>query len=296
MDLTRATIAAVDSTGQLDEVLGLDEHLEDALWRFDSAQAPAVDAAGGVIVAGMGGSASGGRLAIGALGARLTRPMCVADGYALPGWAGPRRWSSPRGIRATPRRPCRPTTTRRRAAARGSWPRRAGRWPRGRARTACRSCRSRAASSRGRRSATRSSARWRRRRSPGAAPSVRDEVEAAAALVGELVAEWGPDAPRGLAREVDRALAARHRPDDRRAPSWPRRRRIAGSPSSTRTPSCPRSPRRCRSPSHNEVVGWAAAGRSAGSRTSRWRTRRRIRATCCAPSWRRRSPRRAPRR
>jgi glucose/mannose-6-phosphate isomerase len=67
--------------------LGL--HLRDALWRVESAGLPAVDAPGGVIVAGMGGSAVGGRLALGAIGARLRRPLAVADGYALPGWAGP---------------------------------------------------------------------------------------------------------------------------------------------------------------------------------------------------------------
>jgi glucose/mannose-6-phosphate isomerase len=88
MTLDRETIAAVDSTGQLDEVLGLSEHLEDALWRVDSAQARPVDATGGVIVAGMGGSAAGGRLAIAALGSRLRRPLVVADGYTLPGWVG----------------------------------------------------------------------------------------------------------------------------------------------------------------------------------------------------------------
>jgi glucose/mannose-6-phosphate isomerase len=80
---------AKDSTGQLDEVLGLPEHLRDALWRVDSSQARPVDATGGVIIAGMGGSASGGRLAQGAIGPRLTRPLVVSDGYALPGWAGP---------------------------------------------------------------------------------------------------------------------------------------------------------------------------------------------------------------
>ena len=37
----------------------------------------------------MGGSAVGGRLAEGALGSRLRRPLVVADGYALPAWAGP---------------------------------------------------------------------------------------------------------------------------------------------------------------------------------------------------------------
>src|SRR3954469_15525335 len=87
--LTHDAISSVDSTGQLGEVLGLAEHLEDALWRGDSAQASPVDATGGVIIAGMGGSASGGRLAMGALGSRLVRPLVVADGYALPGWAGP---------------------------------------------------------------------------------------------------------------------------------------------------------------------------------------------------------------
>jgi glucose/mannose-6-phosphate isomerase len=79
----------LDSTGQLDEVLGTAEHLRDALWRVDSSGARPVDASGGVIVAGMGGSASGARLAQGAIGPRLERPLVVSDGYALPGWAGP---------------------------------------------------------------------------------------------------------------------------------------------------------------------------------------------------------------
>ena len=70
---------ALDSTGQLDEVLGLAEHLRDALWRVDSSGARPVDATGGVIVAGMGGSASGARLAQGALGPRLTRPLAVSE-------------------------------------------------------------------------------------------------------------------------------------------------------------------------------------------------------------------------
>src|SRR3954471_11821409 len=87
--LTADAIGAIDSTGQLDEVLGLAEHLRDALWRGDSAAAQPVDAPGGLIVAGMGGSAAGARLAIAALGPRLTRPLVVSDGYSLPGWAGP---------------------------------------------------------------------------------------------------------------------------------------------------------------------------------------------------------------
>ena len=82
-------IGAVDSTGQMGEALGLAEHLRDALWRVESAQAAPVDAPGGLIVAGMGGSAAGGRLARAVLGPRLQRPFVVADDYALPGWAGP---------------------------------------------------------------------------------------------------------------------------------------------------------------------------------------------------------------
>jgi hypothetical protein len=60
--LDRAAVAAVDSTGQADEILDLYEHLEDAVWRVQSAGLAPVDAAGGLIVAGMGGSAVGGRL------------------------------------------------------------------------------------------------------------------------------------------------------------------------------------------------------------------------------------------
>jgi glucose/mannose-6-phosphate isomerase len=87
--LDRAAVAAVDSTGQAGDVLDLPTHLRDALWRVDSAAIAPADAPGGLIVAGMGGSAIGGRLAAGALGPRLRRPVVVSDGYALPGWAGP---------------------------------------------------------------------------------------------------------------------------------------------------------------------------------------------------------------
>src|SRR3954453_20164180 len=86
--MTAFEVQAVDSTGQLDEVLGLGEHLRDALWRVESSGARPVDTPGGLIVAGMGGSASGGRLAAAALGPRLVRPLVICDGYTLPVWAG----------------------------------------------------------------------------------------------------------------------------------------------------------------------------------------------------------------
>ena len=87
--LNADAVAAVDSTGQAAEFVDLAMHLRDALWRVDSAGIAPVEAPGGPIVAGMGGSAVGGRLARGAIGSRLRRPLAVADGYGLPGWAGP---------------------------------------------------------------------------------------------------------------------------------------------------------------------------------------------------------------
>src|SRR5215207_5530827 len=86
--LDAAACGAVDSTGQFGETLGLAEHLRDALWRVDSADIAPVDAQGGLIVAGMGGSSVGGRLAAGALGPRLRRPLALAMGYDVPAWIG----------------------------------------------------------------------------------------------------------------------------------------------------------------------------------------------------------------
>ena len=79
---------AIDSTGQFAETLDLAEHLRDALWRVDSAGIAPIDAHGGLIVAGMGGSSVGGRLAAGALGPRLARPLALAMGYDIPAWIG----------------------------------------------------------------------------------------------------------------------------------------------------------------------------------------------------------------
>src|SRR5215218_9060845 len=86
--LDAAACGAVDSSGQIQEALGLSEHLLDALWRVDSAGVAPVDAHGGLIVAGMGGSSVGGRLAAGALGPRLRRPLALAMGYDIPAWIG----------------------------------------------------------------------------------------------------------------------------------------------------------------------------------------------------------------
>jgi glucose/mannose-6-phosphate isomerase len=88
-ELSADTIAAVDGTGQLADVLGLPEHLRDALWRVESANLRPVDCPGGLVVAGMGGSAVGGLLARAALGDRCSRPMAIGRDYGLPSWATP---------------------------------------------------------------------------------------------------------------------------------------------------------------------------------------------------------------
>ena len=87
--LTPEGVAAVDASGELRDVLGLADHLRDAMWRVESANLEPHDAPGGLIVAGMGGSAIGGALARAALGDRASRPIMLARGYALPAWTTP---------------------------------------------------------------------------------------------------------------------------------------------------------------------------------------------------------------
>jgi glucose/mannose-6-phosphate isomerase len=88
-DLSREAIARVDPSGQLADILDLPEHLRDALWRVESANLSPQDSPGGLVVAGMGGSAIGGILARAALGDRASRPIACARDYALPPWTTP---------------------------------------------------------------------------------------------------------------------------------------------------------------------------------------------------------------
>ena len=87
--LDRGHIAAIDRSGQLGDILALPDQLRDALWRVESAALGRSDAAEGLIVAGMGGSAIGGWLAQAALGDRAQRPIVVARDYGLPPWTTP---------------------------------------------------------------------------------------------------------------------------------------------------------------------------------------------------------------
>ena len=72
--LDREAIEAVDASDLLTDVLALPEHLRDALWKVESAQLEPWDSPGGLVVAGMGGSAIGGALARAALGDQRLAP------------------------------------------------------------------------------------------------------------------------------------------------------------------------------------------------------------------------------
>jgi glucose/mannose-6-phosphate isomerase len=200
-------VAAVDSTNQVDEILGLPDHLRDALWRVDSAAIAPREAPGGLVVAGMGGSAVGGRLAAGALGSRLRRPLVISDGYVLPGWVGPETLvlcssysgsteetlaayddAGERGAQRIAVTTGGPLAERARRdgvpvipVPGGFQPRAAVGYSLVAALEAAALC--------------------------GAGPSLRDEVEAAASLAEGLAAEWGPDGPDdGEAKALARRL------------------------------------------------------------------------------------------
>lgn len=87
--LNREGIAEVDTHDLLEDILAIPEHLRDALWKAESANLGRWDSPGGLVVAGMGGSAIGGRLAAAALGDRASRPIVFARGYGVPAWATP---------------------------------------------------------------------------------------------------------------------------------------------------------------------------------------------------------------
>ena len=79
-------MSAEDTQGIRDAVLGMPEHLRDALWRIETARLRPMEAPA-AFVCGMGGSAIGGDLAAAALGDRLSKPFLTVRGYELPSWA-----------------------------------------------------------------------------------------------------------------------------------------------------------------------------------------------------------------
>ena len=206
--LDRASVAAVDSTGQAAEILDLAVHLRDALWRVDSAGLRPAPAPGGLVVAGMGGSGIGGRLALAALSERARAPVTLTAGYGLAPWVDADALvlcssysgateetlacyddAKARGARRVAATTGGALAERARADGVPVVPLPGGFQPR-------------AAVGYSTVVALEVAALC------GAAPSLRDEIEAAAALAEGLAGEWGPDGPadgeaKALARRLD---------------------------------------------------------------------------------------------
>jgi len=87
-DLSSAAVEGADPGGMLGDVLAQPQQLLDAIWRVESARLPRLDAPGGLVVCGMGGSGVGGDLAAAILGARGRRPIQSVREYELPPWVG----------------------------------------------------------------------------------------------------------------------------------------------------------------------------------------------------------------
>lgn len=84
--LSREAIAELDPQGMLGDVLAQPDQVSDALWRSDAAGVPRRYMPGGLLVCGMGGSAIGGDLGRAAIGGRAGRPLRVVRGYDLVPW------------------------------------------------------------------------------------------------------------------------------------------------------------------------------------------------------------------
>jgi len=84
--LDASSIKQLDASNMAADIAAMPDHVRDALWRVESANITPVDSPGGLIVAGMGGSAAGGMLADAVLGDRASRPVAVSRGYMLPSW------------------------------------------------------------------------------------------------------------------------------------------------------------------------------------------------------------------
>lgn len=82
-----AGVAAVDTASLIDDVLAMSDHIADAMWRAESAFLERADAAS-LVVCGMGGSAIGADLAAAVVGPAARRPIVTNRSYDLPSWVG----------------------------------------------------------------------------------------------------------------------------------------------------------------------------------------------------------------
>lgn len=80
-------IAAIDPAGLIGDILAMPDHIVDAMWRAESAFLEP-SPANSLVICGMGGSAIGADLAAALIGAAATRPIVTNRGYDLPSWVG----------------------------------------------------------------------------------------------------------------------------------------------------------------------------------------------------------------
>ncbi len=246
---------SADPGRMLEDILAQPIQLGDALWRAQSAGIPSRDLPGGLVVCGMGGSAIGGDLAAAGLGDRATRSIATVRGYALDSWTSPDTlvlcssysgnteetlacFDAAGAVGAA--RAALTTGGRLAEAARkegdpvigvpaGMQPRAAVLY----LTVGALECAALA----------------------GAAPAINSEIDASAALLGDLVAEWGPDAPeeslaKRLARELHGSIPVVHGAGPTVAPALRWKTQInenAGAPAfASQLPEA----------DHNEICGW----------------------------------------
>jgi glucose/mannose-6-phosphate isomerase len=209
--LSREAIAAIDPQDMLGDVLAQPDQIGDALWRVESAGIRRQDLPGGLLVAGMGGSAIGAELGAAALDGRATAPIRAVRDYALDPWTGTNTLvlcasysghteetlacfdeATAKGIPRVALTTGGPLAERARAEGvpvigvpSGMQPRAAVLYMVVATLECAALC--------------------------GAGPSLRPELEAAEALLGELAEEWGPDAPeeskaKSLARKLQGSI------------------------------------------------------------------------------------------
>ena len=256
--LDRAAVAAVDSTGQAADILGLPDHLLDALWRVEAASLRPAAEPRPLVIVGMGGSGVGGALARAVLRTELRRPLELAREETLPAWtgadttvlcssysgnteetllayeaagaAGAERVASTSGgeLAARARRDGMPVIP----LAGGFQPRAAVGYSFVVALEVA--------------AAT------------GAAPSLRADVERAAALARELAAEWGPDGPedgdaKALARRLHETVPVIAGPGPAAAAAYRWKCQL------NENAKVPAFAAELPEAGHNEIVGWAGA-------------------------------------
>lgn len=84
--LSAAAIAAVDTDDMFADALSLPDQLRDAAWKVESAALTPWESPGGLVIAGMGGSGIGGALARAVVGEEASLPISLVRGYELPSW------------------------------------------------------------------------------------------------------------------------------------------------------------------------------------------------------------------